>query len=172
MKVLAFLLLISTAVFAQNTDSMKYATRQVLLVDPAPGTVPILPMMLTVDGKQQLTYVPADQIRQSLEKGGRPITLADIFNALGAATERANQLQAENERLWKIAGKDAPQTVVVQEPQGPSQSQIEVQQQDEANARRQQAIQTWIALQNANRAQNVNVYYSNCTRLPALCIGH
>lgn len=169
MKALVLLLCCLPAV-AQSPEAIKYAPRQVLLVDPTPGTESVLPMVFTIDGKQQIQFVPVHDVKESLGKGGRPVTLADILTALGAATEKVSQLQAENDKLWKVAMKDAPrpETVVVQLPAGPPQVERE---QADADARRQQAIQMWVALQNANRTQNVNVNVTNCTRLPALCVG-
>jgi hypothetical protein len=134
-------------------------------------------MVFVTDGKQHLEFIPTHDIKASLEKGGHPVALADILTVLSEATEKINQLQAENDRLWKIAMKDAPksETVIVQQQvptqTAPTQSQIAAQKQAEADARRQQALQMWMALQNANRTQNINVRVSDCTRLPALCAG-
>jgi hypothetical protein len=171
MKNLILLLLCCLPAFSQNPDAIKYAPRQVLLVDPTPGTQAVLPMLFVTDGQQHLEFIPVNQIKESIDKGGRPVTFADILSILGAATEKVNQLQAENDRLWKVAMKDAPKpdTVIVQQ-SGPSQADIAAQQQAEAYARKQQAIQMWLAFQNANRTQNLNVNVTNCTRYPALCV--
>jgi hypothetical protein len=175
MKTAVLLLLCCLSAFAQSPDTIKYAPRQLLLVDPTPCTEAVLPMLVTTGGTQHLEFVPVHQIKEFLDKGGRPVTLSDILSILGVATEKVNQLQAENDRLWKVAMKDAPksETVIVQEaaPSAPSQAQIAAQQQAEANARRQQILQMWMTLQNANRTQNLNVNVTNCTRYPALCVG-
>jgi hypothetical protein len=77
-------------------------------------------MMFTVNGQQHLEFVLASQIKESMDKGGQPIRLGDVLSALGEATETINRLQAENDKLWKVAMKDAPKqeppTVVVQQP--------------------------------------------------------
>lgn len=133
-----------------------------------------MPMVFTENGQQHLEFIAASKIKESMEKGGKPIRLGDVLAALNAATEKINQLQAENDKLWKLAMKDAPksETVIVQQPaSAPSQAEIAAQQQADANARRQQAIQTWMLLQNMNRPQTLNLNVTNCTRLPALCAG-
>jgi hypothetical protein len=175
MKTAALLLLCCLPAYTQSPDAIKYAPRQLLLVDPTPGTEAVLPMLFITDGTQHLEFVPVHQVKESLDKGGRPVTLADILSVLGVATEKVNQLQAENDRLWKVAMKDAPksETVIVQQPLQPvpSEAQIAAQRQAEANARRQQALQMWMTLQNPNRTQNLNVNVTNCARFPALCVG-
>jgi hypothetical protein len=175
--VLAAFLSLCVVSFAQSPDAgATYASRQILLVDPHPGIEAVLPMVTSVDGKQQIVFVPVHQVKEALDKGGRPITLADVLIALGAATERVNQLQVENDRLWKIAMKDSPksETVVVQPlpaTSSPSQADIAAEQQAQANARRQQAIQTWMLLQGMNKSQTINLNVANCTRFPSLCVG-
>ena len=110
-------------------------------------------MLVTTDGTQHLEFVPVNQIKEFIDKGGRPVTLGDVLSLLGAATEKVNNLQAENDKLWKVAMKDA-QTVVVQ--QSPSaQDQFAAQQAaaaEAANARHQRALQMWMIL-NSNRPQ-------------------
>lgn len=165
MKFLALFLLFSTAAFAQSPDVAKYASRQILLVAPQPGTEGILPLLVSTDGQQRLEFVPTSQIKDFIAKGAQPIRLGDILSLLGASTETINKLQAENkklqdenDRLWKVAMKDAPrpETVIVQQPSAaqavPSEYQSAAQYQAEANARRQQALQMWMTMQN-NRPQ-------------------
>jgi hypothetical protein len=77
------LLLCCLPAFAQSPDAIKYAPRQVLLVDPTPGTEAVLPVMFLTDGKQRLEFVPVHGIKEALERGGHPIALADILSALG-----------------------------------------------------------------------------------------
>lgn len=171
------LLLCCLPACAQNPDTTKYAPRQLLLVDPTPGTEAVLPMLVTVDGAQRLEFVPVHQIKESIDKGGRPVTLADILSILGAATEKVSQLQAENDRLWKVAMKDAPkpETVIVQQPTqtGPSPAEIASQQQVEANARRQQALQTWMMMQGRNQPYQLPMPVNpNANRLHTNCIAN
>jgi hypothetical protein len=123
-------------------------------------------MVFITDGKQHLEFVPISQIKENLEKGGQPIRLGDVLAALEDANRTINQLQAENEKLWKVAMKDAPPqpptTVIVQQPvpqlEQPSQQSI--------------ALQKYMLLRSMlPQTQNVNVSFRNCTRYPALCAG-
>lgn len=176
---------------AQSPEASQYLTRPLLLLSGQKGVEAVMPMLFTVNGKQQITYVLGSKIKESIDNGGKPIRLGDVLNLLGEQSQSITKLQAENaalqaenEKLWKVVTKDHPQqqppTVVVQQPPPPPQpspAEIEAQreQQIEAEkaARRQQMIQAWIMLQNANRptTQNLNVTVSNCTRYPALCAG-
>jgi hypothetical protein len=124
---LSICLLASPAVIAQSPDSLKYAPRTIMLVSTELGTEGIVPMVFSSDGQQRLEYVPTSQIKDSITKGGQPIRLGDLLSVLVGATETINKLQAENARLqaendklWKVAMKDAPPpqqpTVVVQQP--------------------------------------------------------
>jgi hypothetical protein len=110
-----------------------------------------------------------------MENGGHPLVLADILTALGEATEKINHLQGENDKLWNVALKEAPKSeiVVVQQPAqaAPSQAEIVANQKAEANARRQQMLLTWMAMQRSNRPYqlpmpanpNANRLQTNCT---------
>jgi hypothetical protein len=171
MKTVVLLLLCCLPACGQNPDTIKYAPRQVLLVDPTPGTEAVLPMIVTTDGAQRLEFVPTHQIKEFLDKGARPVTLGDILALLGGATEKVNQLQAENEKLWKVAMKSG--SVVVEAPPSAPQPDIAAIQREEKNARRQQLLQTWMMLQGMNRPQpyqvpmpvnpNANRVQTNCT---------
>lgn len=170
------LLSLCAASFAQSPDAVKYAPRPILLLDASPGVEAVMPMVFTENGQQHLEFIPSSKIKESMDRGGKPIRLGDVLAALNEATQRINQLQAENDRLWKIAMKDAPksETVIVQQPtppSAPSQAEIAAQQQAQANARRQQALQMWMLLQNGNRPQTLNLNVTDCTRSPALCAG-
>jgi hypothetical protein len=113
-------LLLSGMAIAQSPDALKYAPRPILLITAEKDVEAVMPMVFTTNGQQHLEFVPASQIKESMEKGGQPIRLGDVLSALGQATETINRLQAENDKLWKVAMKDAPQqqppTVVVQQP--------------------------------------------------------
>jgi hypothetical protein len=105
---------------AQSPEVLQYADRQLLLVNPQPGNEAVLPMVLVVDGTQKLEFVPVSRIKEFLDHGAQPVRLGDVRAALKQDSDTIAQLQAENERLWKVARKDAPQpqpqTVVVQAP--------------------------------------------------------
>lgn len=126
-RILWCVLLLPTMAIAQSPEAMKYAPRPILLMDPEPNGVGVMPMAFTTDGQRHLEFIPIPQIKESMDKGGQPIRLGDVLAALVQATETINRLQAENnrlqaenEKLWKVAMKDAPQqqppTVVVQQP--------------------------------------------------------
>lgn len=155
---------------AQSPEAMKYASREVMLVSHEAGTEGVLPMVLTADGQQQLVFVPTSEIVDYMKRGARPIQLADILATLGAAQEKINALQAENDRLWKVAMKDNPQpaTVVVQQTPAPVPDPSEV---EAANKRRMAAAMLMMQNMNRPQTQNLNVTVSNCTRYPALCAG-
>jgi hypothetical protein len=132
MKVFGLLLLCCLPAVAQSPESLKYAPLPILLVNPEPGGEGVMPMVFLIEGKQTLVYVKTSQIKEAQGNGGQPVRLGDVVSILKGATETINKLQAENvrlqaenERLWKVAMKDAPQpqapTVVVQAvPQQPS----------------------------------------------------
>jgi hypothetical protein len=147
--------------YGQNPDALKYAPRPILLLSGDNGAEAVMPMVFTVNGQQHLEFVPSSQIKDSMEKGGQPIRLGDVLAALVDATKTINQLQAENEKLWKVAMKDAPQqpptppTVIVQQPpQAPS------------------PLEKYMLLRSMlPQTQNLNVTVRDCTRFPALCVG-
>lgn len=170
------LVLFCAPAFAQNADAAQYAARPIALLsnDKTEG---VMPMVISVDGTPKIEYVPGSQMIDSLKKGGHLIRFGDLLSLLGQKDQTISALQAENEalkaenaKLWKVATKDSPQprppTVVVQQTAPPALTPAE-----QKAANRQQMIQTWMMMQNANRPQNLNVTVSNCTRYPALCAG-
>lgn len=179
MKVLALLLLCCLPAVAQNTDAAKYASRPLVLAGVGDE---IRPVVFTLDGQSHLEFVPDANVKAAILAGGKPVVFGDVLSLLNANIQAINKLQAENaqlksenDKLWKVAMKDAPhpETVVIQQPvqSGPSVEQIAAQEQADANMRRQQAIQNYMLMQNSNRQQNINVNVTNCTRFPALCVG-
>jgi len=176
--VLAALLMLvaSTSSLAQNSDAAKYSPRAIVLIDAIPGVESVMPMVFTENGQTRIEYIPASQIKDSIDKrGGKPIRLGDVLALLVQQTQKINQLQAENAKLWQAVTNGTPrtQTVVVQ-PTGPSPEELAEQRREadmaDANARRQQMIQAWGIMQQ-NRSQTINLNYRNCSRYPALCVG-
>jgi hypothetical protein len=177
MKTLILLLLFCLPAVAQNPDTAKYSQRQIFLVDPTSGSEAIAPLLVPLDGQQRLEFVPTSKLKEFLDKGAQPVRLADILSLLGSSAEKINQLQAENDRLWKIAMKDSPksESVIVQQTPlpAPTYEQFAAQRQADAIARRQQTLLTWMALQNSNKQQpyqlpapvnpNFNRLQTNCT---------
>ena len=179
---LALLMLccLSAVVIAQSPEALKYAPRTIVLVSPELGTEGIVMMLLTTDGQQRLEFVPTSQIKDAQTKGGQPIRLGDVLSLLGGNTETINKLQAENARLqaendklWKVAMKSEAVVVQSSPPPEPSQAEIAAQQQSEANTRRQQALQMWMVLQGHPQSRpyqlpmpvnpNANRLQTNCT---------
>jgi hypothetical protein len=111
-------LLVSNMAIAQSPDAVKYAPRPILLLRGENNVEAVMPMMFIANGQQHLEFIPASQIKESMEKGGQPVRLGDVLSVLGEATETINRLQGENDKLWEVAMKDAPQqeppTVFVQ----------------------------------------------------------
>ena len=150
MRILAVLLL-CIPLCAQNPDAAKYAPRAVLLLDATPGVEAVMPMVFSENGQQHLEFIPASKIKESMDKGGKPIRMGDVTAALNEATQRINQLQAENDKLWKVAMKSESIVIQPAPPPRPTQAEIAAQQQAEVNARRQRMLQTWMMLQGMNR---------------------
>ncbi|HEY5329273.1 MAG TPA: hypothetical protein VIJ79_05255 [Acidobacteriaceae bacterium] len=144
------LFLLCLPLYAQSPDAVKYAPRAVLLLSGVKGEEGVMPMSFTENGQTRWEYVPASKIQESISKGGRPLHMGEVLAALNEATQRINQLQAENDKLWKVAMKS--DSVVVQSvtPSGPSQAEIAAQQQAQeqaqANARRALALQMLLGM--------------------------
>jgi hypothetical protein len=136
-RILWCVLLLSSIAIAQSPDALKFAPRPILLVSAETGVEAVMPMVLTLDGVQHLEFVPASRIKEFMDHGGQPIRLGDVLSALGEATQTINKLQAENsglqsenEKLWKVAMKDTPETqrpptIVVQQPAPQQPSPLE-----------------------------------------------
>jgi len=135
-RILWCVLLLPIMAIAQSPEAMKYAPRPILLMDPEPNGVAVMPMVFTTDGQRRIEYIPVPQIKESMDKGGQPLRSGDILAALKEASEAINRLQeennrlkAENDKLWKVAMKDAPRqeppTVVVEQPAPQQPSPLE-----------------------------------------------
>lgn len=157
-----------------NPDPTQYGPRPILLLSGINGVEPVMPMVFTINGQNHLVFVLGSKIKESMDKGGRPIRLGDVLSALGDATQTIAQLKAENanllkenDRLWKVAMKANPQlpppTVVVQQPppQPPAPQQP---------SRLERYMLFRSLLPQAPQTQNLNVTVSDCTRFPALCV--
>ena len=126
------ILLLSTAAFTQqastvqqtSNDVQNYAPYSIALVPTAAGGEVVLPF-LTTDNKVE--FFPLSQVQQaSKEKRllGRPISYGEVVALIGQLQIEVTRLKEENEKLWAAVGKPSvPQTVVVQTPPTPTQSQ-------------------------------------------------
>jgi hypothetical protein len=125
--------------------------------------------------KNSLEYVDVKQIQAALNSGYVPVRSAEIIDAINYLHAENDRLTAENARLKGSPATPAPVVIIAPQaqPDAPSQAQIEAEQRAEAAARRQQIIQSFMMMQNANRpqTQNLNVSVTDCTRYPALCVG-
>lgn len=128
-RILLCMFLLSSMAAAQSPDSLKFAPRAILLISGDKGVEGVMPMVFKTNGQMHLEYIPVSQIKESMDKGGQPIRLGDVLSALSQATETINQLQAENDKLWKVAMKDSPNqqppTVIVQQAAPPQPSPLE-----------------------------------------------
>jgi hypothetical protein len=156
----------------QPAQPPSYANYSIMLVNPVANSGGVVLMHTP---KNSLEYVDVKQIQTALNNGYVPVRSAEIIDAINYLHAEIDRLTAENARLKGLPATPAP--VVVIEPQSqpaaPSQAQIEAARRAEAAARRQQIIQSFMMMQNANRpqTQNLNVNVTDCTRYPALCVG-
>ena len=172
-----FLVLLCSALTAQNSDTPQappppsYANYTIMLVSPVANAGAVVLMHTPNNGLQ---YVDVKQIQAALNNGYVPVRSAEIIDAINYLHAENDRLTAENARLKGLPATPAPVVVFAPQaqPAAPSQAQIEAQQRAEAAARRQQIIQSFMMMQNANRpqTQNLNVNVTDCTRYPALCV--
>lgn len=157
---------------AQTPQPPNYANYTIMLVSPAANAGAVV-LMHTPNNSLQ--YVDVKQIQAALNNGYVPLRSAEIIDAINYLHAENDRLAAENARLKGLPAATAPVVVIAPQaqPAAPSQAQIEAQQRAEAAARRQQIIQSFMMMQNANRpqTQNLNVNVTDCTRYPALCAG-
>lgn len=126
------MLLISTAAFSQQASTeqqapseiQNYAPYSIALLPTAPGGEVVLPFLTT---ENKVAFFPVSQVQQaSKEKRllGRPISYGEVIALIGELQIEVNRLKEENEKLWAAVGKSSPpQTVVVQTPLTPAQTQ-------------------------------------------------
>lgn len=163
----SLLLLSSLAATAQSSEALQYAPRPIALLsnDQTEG---IIPLVFTINGHSHLEFIPASRMMESMTAGGQPLRFGDLLSALREATDTINRLQnenqrlqAENDKLWNIAMKDAPA------PQPPSTVVLQ-----QAAPQPADPLSRYILLRSfLPQTYNLNVQVSDCTRLPALCAG-
>ncbi len=147
-----------------------YPNYSIMLINPAGGGV-----VLMHNPKNQMEYVDVAKTQDAFKAGYVPVRVAEIADVINYLKGENDRLTTENARLLGSPATPAPVIVIAPQaqPAAPSQAQIEAQQRAEAAARRQQIIQSFLMMQNANRpkTQNLNVNITDCTRYPALCAG-
>jgi len=157
---------------AQAQQPPSYANYSIMLVNPVANAGGVVLMHTP---KNSLEYVDVKQIQTALNNGYVPVRSAEIIDAINYLHAEIDRLTAENARLKGLPATPAPVVVIAPQaqPAAPSRAQIEAEQRAEAAARRQQIIQAFLMMQNANRpqTQNLNVNVTDCTRYPALCVG-
>lgn len=157
---------------AQTPQPPSYANYTIMLVNPVANAGAVVLMHTP---KNSLEYVDVKQIQAALNSGYVPVRSAEIIDAINYLHAENDRLTAENARLKGSPATPAPVVIIAPQaqPDAPSQAQIEAEQRAEAAARRQQIIQSFMMMQNANRpqTQNLNVSVTDCTRYPALCVG-
>jgi hypothetical protein len=141
-----------------------------MLVQPGGGVA----VVLMHNPKNVLEYVEVGKTQEALTAGYVPVRATEITDGIAAMVAENKRLKEENAQLHL----QPPQPAMVMAPpaaSSPEEVAFAERQRaaSEKAARRAQAIQTWIMLQNANRPQtmNMNVTVSNCTAYPALCAG-
>jgi len=161
MRYLMVVLLTSICLLSQTTDQpgSEYAAYTILLVPPQG-----VGYMVGVDKQQKLAFVPIPSIRKAIdEEGVLPVRYGDLLQLVRQMSEENQRLKAENDHLWKVAeNRSAPATVVVQQQTPP---------QPDPNAARRQAQLMLLRSLLAPRS-TVNVNVTDCSRTPALCVGH
>jgi hypothetical protein len=141
-----------------------------MLVNPVPGGGAVALMQ---NPKNELEFVDVSKIQNALNSGCVSVRTAELAEFLTSMKDEVARLSAENARLLA----QQPQQVFAPSPSLLSPQEQEAQRRAQAlseqAARRQQIIQNWLMLQNANRPQtlNLNVTVSDCARNPALCAG-
>lgn len=157
---------------ARSPQPPSYANYTIMLVSPVTNGGGVVLMHTP---KNSIEYVDLRQIQAALNNGYVPVRSAEIIDAINYLHAENDRLTAENARLKGSPATPAPVVVIAPQPQpdAPSQAQIEAEQRAQAAARRQQIIQSFIMMQNANRpqTQDLNVRVTDCTRYPALCAG-
>lgn len=157
---------------AQTPQPPSYANYTIMLVNPAANGGAIVLMHTP---KNSIEYVDVKLIQAALNNGYVPVRSAEIMDAINYLHAENDRLTAENARLKGSPATPAPVIVIAPQaqPAAPSQAQIEAEQRAQAAARRQQIIQSFLMMQNANRpqTQNLNINVTDCTRYPALCVG-
>jgi hypothetical protein len=100
-RILLCLILCSGLAAAQSPEAMKYAPRAIALLSGQSGVENVMPLVFTENGQQYLEFVPSSGIKEAFARGGKPILFGDLLTVLKEATDKIDQLQAENDRLWK-----------------------------------------------------------------------
>src|SRR6185312_15821368 len=183
---LALFSLSAAAVCAQTPPAepqpANFANYSIMLLPPQAKGAGVV---LMHNPQNALEYVEISKIKEAMDAGYVPVRLAEIAGVIASLQQQVSQLKDENASLKSADQQKKSDSLVVQplivqpapivSPAQPSPAEIEVQERAQAEALRQewrqQAIQAFLMMQNANRPRtyNMNVTVSNCTRYPALC---
>lgn len=166
--VVAVLLFSAASLFAQTPDQpgVQYSAYTILLVEHKPGGEGVV---IGIDKQKQIVFVPITQISKAVgEDGVTPVAYGELLQLLHQLGEENQRLKTENDHLWKVAeghpGATAPATTVVVQQQAPPRP--------DPDAERRQMRMTLLQSLLAPKSSTVNVTVRDCTRYPALCVGH
>lgn len=93
---------------AQSPQAMQYAPRAIVLISGQTGVENVMPLIFTANGQQSIQFVPVSKLKEAFAQGAQPIRLGDVLSLLKQDSDKINALQAENDKLWKVATKDSP----------------------------------------------------------------
>jgi hypothetical protein len=174
--VLSAYLLFCTASFAQHATPAQtpqppsYANYSIMLMSPVSGAGAVV---LMHNAKNGLEFVDATKIQAALTSGYVPVRAAEITESIGYLRAEIERLTAENARLQgqqpRQASAPGPSLLSPEEQDARRRAQAA----SEQVTRRQQLIQAFLMMQNANRPQpyqlpmpvnpNANRLQTNCT---------
>ena len=163
MRSIIVVLLMSLCLSAQTADpfGLQYAPYTLLLVPQQRGAEGY---MVGIDKQQKLIFVPISSISKAVSEGVLPVRYGDVLQLVQQLSQENQRLKEENDHLWKVAEghpNSAPPVIVQQ--QAPP---------DNGNAERQQMRMMLLRSLLAPPRSTVNVNVTDCSRTPALCVGH
>lgn len=157
--VFAILLLMPLGLIAQAAQSSQtppaqsespYANYSIMLV-PTPAGEAVV-MMYNPQG--QLEFVPVNSTKKAFEGGYVPVRAAEISKLIESLNAENKRLEGENAALRSSAAQQ-PSESTIHVITDPGQEQTALQREAMARAelqqRRQQLLQMWLGMQNANK---------------------
>lgn len=162
MRHLMAVLLLCLGLSAQTTDQSgtEFAAYTILLV-PQQG----VGYMVAIDKQQKLAFIPIPSIKKAIDQDGvLPVRYGDLLQLVRQLNEENQRLKVENDHLWKVAENHGTTQPVIVQQQAP--------QPDPTALRRQAQLMVLRSLLTQPQHATVNVNVTDCSRTPALCVGH